>query len=127
STASTTAPTSCSASACKRSWTRIMDQDLIDLIAAWKGKELEAARLDQLAARCRQDEALQQAFVDEIRMLGMLKVVQSTEPRGLGPGRREARRRSRSPRRRAPTSGPAGSPWWPSSRPRAGDRRTARN
>src|SRR4051812_25988677 len=60
-----------------------MDQDLIDLLAAWKGKELEAARLDQLVARFRQDEALQQAFVDEIRMLGMLKVVQSTEPRWL--------------------------------------------
>jgi hypothetical protein len=73
-----------------------MDQDLIDLLAAWKGKDLEAARLDQLGARLRQDEAFQQAFVDEIRMLGMLKVVQSTEPRwlklqdalGWGPGAR---------------------------------------
>jgi Concanavalin A-like lectin/glucanases superfamily len=60
-----------------------MDQDLIDLLAAWKGDEPGAERLDQLVARLREDEAFQQAFVDEIWMLGMLKVVQSMEPRWL--------------------------------------------
>jgi hypothetical protein len=60
-----------------------MDQDLIDLLAAWKGDELGAERFDQLVARLREDEAFQQAFVEEIRLLGMLKVVQSMEPRWL--------------------------------------------
>jgi len=60
-----------------------MDQDLIDLLAAWRGSELDPERCEQLFARLEQDEAFLQAFVEEIRMLGMLKAVQSTEPRWL--------------------------------------------
>jgi hypothetical protein len=71
-----------------------MDADLIDLLTAWQGEGLDPARREQLLERLRRDEAFQQAFVDEVRMLGMLKVVQSTEPRwlrlqdalGWGPG-----------------------------------------
>ncbi len=59
------------------------DQDLIDLIAALKGGEVDPARREPLLDRLRRDEAFQEAFVDEIRMLGMLKAVQSTEPRWL--------------------------------------------
>jgi hypothetical protein len=62
----------------------MMDQDdLIDLIAASRGEDLAPGRLEQLLARLREDEAFQQAYVDEIRMLGMLKAVQSMEPRWL--------------------------------------------
>jgi hypothetical protein len=60
-----------------------MDQDLVDLLSAWLGAELEAARRDQLIARLRRDDAFQRSFVDEIAMLGMIKVVQATEPRWL--------------------------------------------
>ena len=50
--------------------------------------------------RLRRDDAFQQSFVDEIHMLGMIRVVQSTEPRwlrlqdelGWGPGERAADR-----------------------------------
>lgn len=42
-----------------------MDPDLIDLIAACKGEEVEPARHDELLARLRRDEAFQQAFVEE--------------------------------------------------------------
>jgi hypothetical protein len=61
----------------------MMDNDLIDLISAWCGSELSPSRCDELIARLEQDGEFQQAFVDEIRMLGMLKAVQSTEPRWL--------------------------------------------
>jgi hypothetical protein len=60
-----------------------MDPDLLDLIAAYKGQVLEPARREALMARLRGDEAFLQAFVDEVVMLGMLKAVQSTEPRWL--------------------------------------------
>jgi hypothetical protein len=60
-----------------------MDQDLIDLVSAWTGAELPPARSDELLARLRQDEAFQQAFLEQISMLGMLKVLQSAEPRWL--------------------------------------------
>src|SRR5262245_41839826 len=61
-----------------------MDQDLQDLLALWlsdhdPGDERRAA----LLARLRADEAFRSAFVAEIRMLGMLKAVQSPEPRWL--------------------------------------------
>jgi hypothetical protein len=73
-----------------------MDQDLIDLIAACRGDGLDPSRREELLTRLRRDEAFQQAFVDELRMLGMLKAVQSMEPRwlrlhdelGWGPGAR---------------------------------------
>ena len=60
-----------------------MDRDLLDLIAAYKGQDLDPARREELLARLRDDESFQRAFVDEIDMLGMLKAVQSTEPRWL--------------------------------------------
>jgi hypothetical protein len=60
-----------------------MEQDLIDLISACKGEHVVQERRDQLLERLRKDDAFQQAFVDEIRMLGMLKAVQSMEPRWL--------------------------------------------
>ncbi len=60
-----------------------MDKDLIDLLAACKGEEIGASRRDELLARLRDDEALQDSLVAELRMLGMLKAVQATEPRWL--------------------------------------------
>ncbi len=60
-----------------------MDQDLIDLISACKGEDVGQSRREPLLERLRQDWEFQQAFVDEIRMLGMLKAVQSLEPRWL--------------------------------------------
>jgi Concanavalin A-like lectin/glucanases superfamily len=60
-----------------------MEPDLRDLLSAWLGTECEAPRYDELLARVRQDEAFRRAFVSEIRMLGMLKAVQSAEPRWL--------------------------------------------
>ncbi len=61
-----------------------MDDDLRDLLAAWLGDEgpgveRRAALLDRL----RRDQAFRAAFLDEVRLLGMLKVVQSSEPRWL--------------------------------------------
>jgi hypothetical protein len=60
-----------------------MDPDLRDLLSAWMGGEVEAARRDELLVRVCQDEAFRRAFVDEIRMLGMLRAVQAAEPRWL--------------------------------------------
>ncbi len=63
-----------------------MDTDLRDLLSAWLGGEgelLEAARLDELSARVRQDEGFRRAFLEEIRLLGMLRTVQAAEPRWL--------------------------------------------
>jgi hypothetical protein len=60
-----------------------MEPDLRDLLSAWLGGEFDAARGDELLARVRQDEAFRRAFVAEIRVLGMLRAVQSTEPRWL--------------------------------------------
>ena len=61
----------------------MMEPDLADLMAAWLGRETEPARREELLARLRADEAFRRAFVDEIRMLGMLKTVQSPESRWL--------------------------------------------
>jgi hypothetical protein len=60
-----------------------MDQDLIDLVSAWTGAELSPERSDALLARLAKDETFQQAFLEQISMLGMLKVLQSSEPRWL--------------------------------------------
>jgi hypothetical protein len=60
-----------------------MEPDLRDLLSAWLGGEVEPPRRDELLARVRQDEAFRRAFVDEIRMLGMLRAVQAAEPRWL--------------------------------------------
>ncbi|MHC5541551.1 LamG-like jellyroll fold domain-containing protein, partial [Singulisphaera rosea] len=61
----------------------MMDDDLIDLLAAWRGKEINRPHAERLLARLREDGEFQQSFVDEIRLLGMLKAVQTAEPRWL--------------------------------------------
>jgi Concanavalin A-like lectin/glucanases superfamily len=61
-----------------------MDADLRDLLSAWLGGDDPGyERRDALVGRLRTDAAFRQAFVDEIHMLGMLKAVQSGEPRWL--------------------------------------------
>jgi hypothetical protein len=61
-----------------------MDQDLQDLLALWlgdhdPGEERRAALLERL----RTDTDFRRAFAEEVRLLGMLKAVQSPEPRWL--------------------------------------------
>jgi hypothetical protein len=61
-----------------------MDQDLYDLLALWLGDHDPGdERRADLLARLRADEAFRSAFVAEIRLHGMLKAVQSPEPRWL--------------------------------------------
>jgi hypothetical protein len=61
-----------------------MDQDLQDLLALWLGDhDPGEARREALLARLRGDDAFRRAFVEEIRLLGMLRAVQSAEPRWL--------------------------------------------
>src|SRR5258708_29111963 len=60
-----------------------MDPDLLDLLSAWYSGEIDPTRRDALLARLNRDEAFRRSFVDEIRMLGMLKVVNAAEPRWL--------------------------------------------
>jgi hypothetical protein len=61
-----------------------MDQDLQDLLALWLGDhDPGEARRDALLARLRGDDAFRRAFVGEVRLLGMLRAVQSAEPRWL--------------------------------------------
>lgn len=61
-----------------------MDADLRELLAVWLGQEDPGdERRAVLLARLREDTAFRQMFLDEIRLLGMLKVVQSSEPRWL--------------------------------------------
>jgi hypothetical protein len=61
-----------------------MDQDLQDLLALWLGDhDPGEARREALLARVRGDDAFRRAFIEEIRMLGMLRAVQSAEPRWL--------------------------------------------
>lgn len=60
-----------------------MDPDLQELLAAWMGREVDAVRYDQLLDRVREDSEFRKAFIDEIRLLGMLKAVQSSQPRWL--------------------------------------------
>jgi hypothetical protein len=61
-----------------------MDQDLQDLLGLWLGgHELDATRRDALLARLRGDDAFRRAFVEEIHLLGMLRAVQSSQPRWL--------------------------------------------
>jgi hypothetical protein len=63
----------------------VMEPDLADLLAAWLGLETETTpeRLEALLARLKADERFRRSFVAEIRMLGMLKTVQSPESRWL--------------------------------------------
>src|ERR1700733_10222400 len=60
-----------------------MEPDMSDLLNAWLGRELDPARYEQLLARLRADEVFRREFVAEVRMYGMLKTVQSPEPRWL--------------------------------------------
>jgi hypothetical protein len=61
-----------------------MNQDLQDLLALWLGDHDPGdERCAALLARLRADDAFRGAFVAEIRLLGMLKAVQSPEPRWL--------------------------------------------
>jgi hypothetical protein len=61
-----------------------MDEDLKDLLALWLGDhDPGAARRDALLARLHSDDTFRRAFVEEIRLLGMLRAVQSSEPRWL--------------------------------------------
>ena len=61
-----------------------MDADLRDLLAAWLGTaDPGEARLGELLARLRGDDEFRGRFVAEVRLLGMLKAVQSPEPRWL--------------------------------------------
>jgi hypothetical protein len=61
-----------------------MDQDLQDLLALWLGDaDPGDERRAALLARLRADDDFRRAFVEEVRFLGMLKAVQSPEPRWL--------------------------------------------
>jgi hypothetical protein len=61
-----------------------MDDDLRDLLAAWRGDDDPGEeRRAALLARLRDDPAFRRAFLNEVHLLGMLKVVQSAEPRWL--------------------------------------------
>jgi hypothetical protein len=60
-----------------------MGADLSDLLSAWMGRDIEPSRREELLARLVRDEAFRREFVAEVRMLGMLKIVQSPEPRWL--------------------------------------------
>jgi hypothetical protein len=61
-----------------------MDADLRDLLAAWLGEaDPGEERRAALLARLREDAAFREAFVAEIRVLGMIRAVQSAEPRWL--------------------------------------------
>jgi hypothetical protein len=60
-----------------------MEPDMSDLLNAWLGREIDPARYEQLLGRLRADEVFRREFVAEVRMYGMLKTVQSPEPRWL--------------------------------------------
>src|SRR5262249_10841770 len=62
----------------------VMEPDLQDLLALWLGDhDPGEERRAELLARLRTDTAFRSAFAEEIRLLGMLKAVQSPEPRWL--------------------------------------------
>jgi Concanavalin A-like lectin/glucanases superfamily len=60
-----------------------MEPDLMSLLSAWLGQEIEPERHEALLERLGRDPEFRCAFVAEARMLGMLKVVQAPEPRWL--------------------------------------------
>jgi hypothetical protein len=60
-----------------------MDEDLRDLLSAWRGSDFDEDCCAELLERLRRDEEFRRAFVEETRLLGMLKTVQSSQPRWL--------------------------------------------
>ena len=61
-----------------------MDQDLQDLLTLWLADhDPGETRRAALISRLQNDNRFRRAFVDELCMLGMLKAVQSSEPRWL--------------------------------------------
>lgn len=56
---------------------------LQELVAAWQGAEVPVERQQFLLAKLRADQELRQALVGEIRMIGMVRTVTSSEPRWL--------------------------------------------
>lgn len=60
-----------------------MDPELNELVRAWVGAAVADHRRDALLQRLRADAPFRLAFVEEIRLLGMLKVVRSAPPRWL--------------------------------------------
>ena len=61
-----------------------MDQDLQDLLAVWLGDhDPGETRREALLERLRRDHDFRRNFVEELRLLGMLRAVQSSEPRWL--------------------------------------------
>jgi hypothetical protein len=61
-----------------------MDQDLQDLLAVWLGDhDPGETRREALLERLRRDHDFRRTFVEELRLLGMLRAVQSSEPRWL--------------------------------------------
>src|SRR5262245_34571337 len=61
-----------------------MDHDLQELLAFWLSDDDPGeVRRQELLAKIENDDAFRQAFVAEIRTLGMLRAVQSPEPRWL--------------------------------------------
>jgi hypothetical protein len=61
-----------------------MGQDLQDLLALWLGDhDPGEARRTGLISRLHDDNLFRRAFVEELSLLGMLKAVQSSEPRWL--------------------------------------------
>ena len=61
-----------------------MERDLLDLLAAFMGGDIDAARREALQARLRSDADFRRAFAGEIGTLGRIRAVQSPEPRWLG-------------------------------------------
>jgi hypothetical protein len=58
------------------------DQDLADLLCAWLGGDIAEARQAEVLVRLREDAAFRRAVVQELHLLGMLKVLRTT-PRWL--------------------------------------------
>ena len=54
-----------------------MEQDLCDLVSAWMGGDWEESRREPLLSRLSADPGFRSAFVEEVRMLGMLKAVRN--------------------------------------------------
>ncbi|MBN9523183.1 hypothetical protein J0H58_32490 [bacterium] len=60
-----------------------MDPEVGEVVWAWLGGAVPEPRRASLLLRLRTDAAFRLAFVEEVRMLGMLKVVRSGPPRWL--------------------------------------------